>query len=370
MILKHPDSWVGLERVDCVTALGDSEGTVKCLREGKIALRPVPVLGEDQSDPVPLALCRDWTDTVPPRWYPELQELAERIPPAPWGQPGYPVFVSSSNFGVGNLLAYRRGGSEDHLSYATPADCVDQVAERLGWGADRTVVSHACVSSHLALELGRRAVVNGGARKALVFSFDFVSPFVAGGFHALKILNRSFPAPYQDRPEGSIGLGDGAAFAVLSREPTPFHLSPGMLHNEMWHFTSNNPDGSGFRAMETWLHHTMDSRRLWIKGHGTGTLEAGQLEARALETLLPEAPLVSWKGSIGHTLGSCGLVEAAIAVEALRQGNVPGTPGSTHPCFSPNVTLEPFRPDPFDGVLLLANAFGGAHTAAILSHGH
>lgn len=367
----RPKSWVGLEAADCVTAFGDAARTVQHLTQGDIALKSVPVLGQDQGEAVPIALCRDWTDTLPPRWYPEVRALADRIPTAPWGQPGYPVFVSSSNFGVGNLLVYRIGGGESgHLAHATPSDCVDEVANLLGWGPDRTIVSHACVSAQVALELGRRAIIHGSAQKALVFSFDFVSPFVAGGFHALKILNRRFPAPYQDRPEGSIGLGDGAAFAVLSLAATPINLSPAMLHNEMWHFTGNNPDGSGFRSMETWLRETAASRRLWIKGHGTGTLEAGRLEAQTLATLLPDAPLVSWKGSIGHTLGSCGLVETAITAEALKQGVVPGTPGSTQPCFSPNVALEPFNPAPFDGALLLTNAFGGAHAAAVLSHGN
>ena len=368
MILKRPDSWVGLETVDCVTALGDAEGTVEGLLAGKIALRPVPVLGGGQGDPVPLALCRDWTDTLPPRWYPELRALAKRIPPAPWGHAGYPIFISSSNFGVGNLLAYRQGGSDGHLSYATLTDCVDRVAELLGWGPDRTVISHACVSSHLALEQGRRAVVAGAARKALVFTFDFLSPFVAGGFHALKILNGGFPTPYQDRPEGSIGLGDGAAFAVLTPDRTAHVLSPAMLYNEMWHFTGNNPDGSGFRAMEPWLREIVGSRKIWIKGHGTGTLEAGRLESESLNALLPAAPLVSWKGSLGHTLGSCGLVEMAIALAALKRGSVPGTVGGSPPCFTPNVALESLDPSGFDGALLLANAFGGAHTAAFLGH--
>lgn len=365
---KRPDSWVGLESIDCITALGHSDQTAERLLNGEIAVRPVPVLGGDRGDCVPLALCRDWTDTLPPRWFPELRAFAGHIPPEPWGQPGYPIFISSSNFGVGNLLAGRQTGNQGHLAYATPSDCVDQIANLMGWGPDRTVLSHACVSSHLALEQARRAVLAGQVHKALVFSFDFVSPFVAGGFHALKILNQAFPAPYQDRPEGSIGLGDGAAFAVLTPGPAPHALSPAKLYNEMWHFTGNDPNGSGFRAIEPWLQENVGSRKVWIKGHGTGTLEAGRLEAESLYALLPEAPLISWKGSLGHTLGSCGLVEAAVAVAALKRGTVPGTVGTTTPCFSPNVALEPFDARGYDSALLMANAFGGAHAAALLSH--
>jgi 3-oxoacyl-(acyl-carrier-protein) synthase len=109
-------------------------------------------------------------------------------------------------------------------------------------------------------------------------------------------------------------------------------------------------------------------RRLWVKGHGTGTLEAGRLEAETLARLFPGAPLVSWKGSLGHTLGSCGLVELAIAVAAVRAGRTPGTVGSAAPCFGENVAVESFANAGCDAVLLASNAFGGAHAALLLEH--
>src|SRR6476620_3099957 len=103
----------------------------------------------------------------------------------------------------------RRHGDAEHLKYGTPHACVEWLAGALEWGTNITTVSHACVSAHLGLLLASRALRAGLAERALVFSFDFISPFVAGGFHALKILNAGFPAPYADRPTGSIGLGDG-----------------------------------------------------------------------------------------------------------------------------------------------------------------
>jgi 3-oxoacyl-(acyl-carrier-protein) synthase len=111
-------------------------------------------------------------------------------------------------------------------------------------------------------------------------------------------------------------------------------------------------------------------RRVWIKGHGTGTLEAGRLEAEVLARQFPGAPLVSWKGSLGHTLGSCGLVELAIALAALRGsgGKIPGTVGGASPSFADTVALEPFASAGFDGAILTSNAFGGAHAAMLLTH--
>lgn len=358
-----------------VTAFGDESATFAALLAGRSALLPTPVHGPEGGDPVPLALIagRAYVETIPPSWVPHLQILAARIPPpasgAGWGSARHPVFVTSSNFGTGHLHAFRRHGDTAHLTYATPFDCVDQVAAALGWGPDVTTFSHACVSAHLGLLQASRVLAAGLADAALVFSFDFISPFVAGGFHALKILNADLPAPYQDRPTGSIGLGDGAAFAVLTRDRGDHVLLAQSLHNEMHHFTANQADGAGFAAcLDALPAAAMAGRRVWLKGHGTGTLEAGRLETAALAKKFPGAPLVSWKGALGHTLGSCGLVELAIAIAALRTGRAPGTVGAAAPGFTPEVAFSPFDLAAYDGVVCTSNAFGGAHAAFLLAH--
>jgi 3-oxoacyl-(acyl-carrier-protein) synthase len=208
----------------------------------------------------------------------------------------------------------------------------------------------------------------GVADRVLLFTFDFVSPFVAGGFHSLKILNGLMPAPYAVRETGAIGLGDGAAFAVLTREPAAFQLRGHALHNEMFHFTNNRLDGAGFAACAAEVARAAVGRRVWIKGHGTGTLEAGRLEAEGLAKQFPGAPLVSWKGSLGHTLGSCGLVELAIAMAAWRRGEIPGTVGTQGETFTETVATENFSVAGYDAAILTSNAFGGAHAAMVLTH--
>ena len=81
---------------------------------------------------------------------------------------------------------------------------------------------------------------------------------------------------------------------------------------------------------------------------------------------------MSWKGSLGHTLGSCGLVELAVALAALRGAgsgkNIPGTVGGASPSFTDTVALAPFASAGFDGAILTSNAFGGAHAAMLLTH--
>ena len=359
---------VGIEACDCLTPLGDATATCDGLLAGRRALVLTPVLGRDGGDLVPLALLGPMDETLTPRWLPELHGLAGKIPAGAWGTTRFPVIVTSSNFGVGSLYAFVRDHDVRHLTHGTPFATVEMLRGEFNWGEQITIFSHACITAHLGLAHAARLLHAGLADRVLVFSFDFVSPFVAGGFHSLKILNGLMPAPYALRVHGSIGLGDGAAFAVLSREAGPARIAAHAFHNEMFHFTGNQPDGAGFTTCAASIAGAAQGRRVWVKGHGTGTLEAGRIEAEVLSRQFPGAPLTGWKGSLGHTLGSCGLVELAIALAALRRGKIPGTVGGAAPSFSDTVALAPFAAKDFDGAILTSNAFGGAHAAMLLTH--
>lgn len=359
---------VGLEGCECLTPFGHAPATVAALLAGRRALEFSPVLGRDGGDLVPLALLGPMDETLAPRWLPSLRGLAATIPAGAWGTAREPVMVTSSNFGVGSLYAFTRDQDVRHLTHGTPFATVEMLRREFGWGEQITLVSHACITAHLGLAQAARLLHAGLADRVLVFSFDFVSPFVAGGFHSLKILNGNMPAPYTKREIGAIGLGDGAAFAVLSRGAGPLRLAAHAFHNEMFHFTGNQPDGSGFAACAASIAAAAGGRRVWVKGHGTGTLEAGRIEAEVLARQFPGAPLTGWKGSLGHTLGSCGLVELAIAVAALRAGKIPATVGGVAPSFTETVALAPFASAGYDGAILTSNAFGGAHATLLLTH--
>ncbi len=361
---------INLVACGCITPFGDASATCAALLRGESALRPVPVLGREGGDPVPLALLngRDLDDTSPPAWLGSLKQLCASIPGEGWGSERRPVFVTSSNFGVGGLYALRRYGDPSFAAWGAPPTCTEQIRLELGWGPDVSIHSHACVSAHLGLLSASRVLQAGLADEALVLSFDFLSPFVAGGFHALKILNSGFPQPFRERANGAIGLGDGAAFAVLSRDRGDWTLAGQTLFNEMHHFTSNRADGTGFQRCLEGTASAARGMKVWFKGHGTGTLEAGRMEVSAALRAFPGAPIVGWKGALGHTLGSCGLVELAIAIEASREGRSPGTHGEGLPAMAGDVAVESFSTASFDGVVCASNAFGGAHAALLLCH--
>ena len=366
---------VALTASGCVTPFGDARATTAALLRGESALRFHPVLGLDGGDPVPLALCNEWQPATgdEPRWMPLFADMIAQAPDRPWGTPRFPIFIVSSNYGIDNLYDHRRNPREGQLPYILPQRLTAFFRQRLGWGPNISHFSHACVSSNLGLLYAARQVAAGMTDEALIVSYDFLSPFVAAGFHAMKILIGEMPAPYEDRPFGAIGLGDGAAFAVIARDGgsgsgSGFRLEAQEGFNEMYHFTGNHPDGHGMAELGARMRAAVGGRPVWIKGHGTGTIEAGKLEARHMAECFPESPLVSWKGALGHTLGSCGLVELAVAVESARVGRAPGTVGTSGPCYRPNVATEAFDVSGYAGTVLNAFAFGGAHYACLLTY--
>ena len=367
---------VALTAAGCLTAFGDAPTTMDALLRGESALRFRPVLGKDGGDLVPIALSSDWLTGLEdgePRWSKELFQLLAGVPDRPWGTPPFPIFITSSNFGIDNLYGYHRDESPARLAYILPQRLTDFICRRMGWGENITHFSHACVSSNLGLLYASRQVTGGLAEEALVISYDFLSPFVAAGFHAMKILIGEMPAPYAERAFGSIGLGDGAAFAVVSRaggrsSGGGFRLAAQEGCNEMYHFTGNHPEGVGMAELGAAIRSVNGDRPVWVKGHGTGTIEAGRLEARHMGECFPGAPLVSWKGALGHTLGSCGLIELALTMESVRRGRAPGTIGSRGACYSAEVATEAFGIGGFDGVVLNSYAFGGAHYAQLLCY--
>jgi 3-oxoacyl-(acyl-carrier-protein) synthase len=356
--------------------MGDAATTLDRLLAGKSALSFHPVLGCDGGDAVPLALCNPWQPKTgdAPRWAAPFFQMLGGIPERTWGAERYPIFITSSNFGIDNLYAHHRHPRPGQLPFILPQRLTEYFRRELGWGANITHFSHACVSSNLGLLYASRQVAAGLADEALIVSYDFLSPFVAAGFHAMKILIGEMPAPYAARDFGAIGLGDGAAFAVVAplahggRSASGFRVEAQEGFNEMYHFTGNHPDGVGMAELGARMRSAAGGRRIWVKGHGTGTIEAGRLEARHMAACFPGSPLVSWKGALGHTLGSCGLVEMALAMESVRRGRAPGTIGSSGPCFSAEVATETFDVAAFDGVVLNSFAFGGAHYAFLLCY--
>ena len=73
--------------------------------------------------------------------------------------------------------------------------------------------------------------------------------------------------------------------------------------NEMYHFTGNHPEGAGMSELGNRMRAATGDRPVWIKGHGTGTIEAGRLEARHMAEIFPESPARRLERGVGAHAG-------------------------------------------------------------------
>ena len=79
-------------------------------------------------------------------------------------------------------------------------------------------------------------------------------------------------------------------------------------------------------------------------------------------------PVTGFKWAFGHLLASAGLIDAVLAVAALRAGVVPGIAGlgaSMPTARALNVSAEHRKPRG-DVVLVISRGFGGTNAACLL----
>jgi len=107
-----------------------------------------------------------------------------------------------------------------------------------------------------------------------------------------------------------------------------------------------------------------------VVAHANGTPNSDASEARALLRVFGTAmpPVTGFKWSFGHLLAASGTLETVLALEALRQGVVPGIPtlAALDPaCAGLRVSREPQAPRG-NTALVLSRGFGSTNTALLV----
>ncbi|MBA3707634.1 MAG: hypothetical protein H0W83_02295, partial [Planctomycetes bacterium] len=105
-----------------------------------------------------------------------------------------------------------------------------------------------------------------------------------------------------------------------------------------------------------------------IVAHGTGTRYNDDSESLAYASTCPSTPVTAVKGLLGHSLGSCGLAELAIAAAARARGSAPGAVGLRHQgCAGAIAVLAPgAHPMSVGGVLTSNAGFGGINGVLVI----
>ena len=248
------------------------------------------------------------------------------------------VFLGTSTSGILQTeIAYRHrdaasGALPASLHYATTHNSYSvagYVRTALGLGGPAFVVSTACSSSAKVFAAAQRMIEAGVVDAAVVGGVDSLCMTTLYGFKSLELVSSDICRPW-DAQRNGLSLGEGAAYALLEREPervAAWLLGAGES-SDGHHMSSPHPEGAGAAAaMRGALAQAgLQPRQVdYLNLHGTGTPGNDAAEDRAVCAVFGSTlPCSSTKGHTGHTLGAAGGVEAAITVLALQHGLLPG----------------------------------------------
>jgi 3-oxoacyl-[acyl-carrier-protein] synthase-1 len=186
--------------------------------------------------------------------------------------------------------------------------------------------------------------------------------------------------PFDAARDGSI-FGEGAGALALETEASARERNAtaigevlGSGHvSEASGLLAIREDGDGLvRAMNDALREARlgPSDIGMIVAHGNGTRQSDASEAVALRQVFGSAmpPITAFKWSIGHLIAAAGVLEAAVALEALAQRIVPGVATLTtldpH-CGELPVSARPQVPRS-NVAMVLCRGFAGTDAALIV----
>ncbi len=260
------------------------------------------------------------------------------------------------------------------------------IAMRFGCKGPAMPAVTACASGSNAIGEAMRLIRHGYADAMIAGGAEAtVNALAAAGFSSMQALSFSedplaASLPFDRRRNGFV-LGEGAGVLVLeeyeharARGATIYAELAGYGSTcDAYHMTAPHPEAEGgARAIaDAWAETGMDTDRIYINAHGTGTPMNDKAETLAIKKAFGEERakkllISSTKSMTGHMLGAAGAAEAVVSVLALREGVAPPTIGLTDPdpdCDLDYVPLEARRAS-FDAAVSTSLGFGG-HNACL-----
>jgi 3-oxoacyl-[acyl-carrier-protein] synthase-1 len=291
------------------------------------------------------------------------------------------VFLGTSTGGILQAeLAYRHRDEAgalpqgfDYRRAQNTFSVVEYVRARFGLTGPAAAISTACSSSAKAFAAAARHIESGVVDAAIVGGVDTLCLTTLYGFNSLQLLSPQPCRPF-DQDRDGISIGEAAAFALLERERD--HARDGVWllgageSCDAYHMSSPHPDGAGARlAMQAALRSAnVRAQEIdYVNLHGTGTPSNDTAEDKAMQAVFPDGVACSsTKGMTGHTLGAAGAIEALICMLALRDGRIPGSPGTRRidPALRSRYTLEA-QARPLSRVLSNSFGFGGTNCSLV-----
>jgi 3-oxoacyl-[acyl-carrier-protein] synthase-1 len=254
------------------------------------------------------------------------------------------------------------------------------IAKEIGQFDHVSTISTACSSAANTIIHGKQLIDHGYLDRVIVGGTDALSLFTISGFDALQILDHNLCKPFDHKRNG-LNLGEGAAYLVLESEESMKKskakaiaiFNGGANQNDAYHQTATSPEAVGATLS---MKKALDVSRIspddidYINVHGTGTSNNDLTESIALKNIFQEIPsFSSTKSFTGHTLATCGALEAIYSIFALNHGLIPANLRFQNEidetALVPNTKTK--QDDSIKSVLSNSFGFGGNNSTLIFS---
>jgi 3-oxoacyl-[acyl-carrier-protein] synthase-1 len=245
---------------------------------------------------------------------------------------------------------------------------------------------NACITNHsvggtLAVIEAFEALRNGEADRAVAVGHDApIEPQLLLYYHGVGLLASEALRPFDARHDGSL-FGEGAGALMLETEASATGRNASVLGEvlggggacEAEGLLTIRDDGDGVvRA----IRQALDDAGLrpadvgMIVAHGNGTPQSDASESAALRQVFGAAvpPVTAFKWAFGHLIAAAGILDAVLALAALKQRVVPGiaTLGSiAGDCAGLPLSAAPQVPRS-NVALIVCRGFAGTNAALLL----
>jgi len=266
---------------------------------------------------------------------------------------------------------------------AMPQTCAANIGVFFGLTGRIITTNTACTSSSQAVGFAYETIRQGIQDLMLAGGAEELSPADAAVFDTLFAASSKndnpdkTPAAYDKNRDGLV-IGEGAGTLILEEYEHAVKRGAKIIaeivgfgtNTDGTHITQPNRNTMGI-AMKLALEDAkLDPASIaYVNTHGTATDAGDVAESWAtVDVFQRPVPASTLKSYIGHTLGACGVIEAWIAINMMKEK-----------WFCPNLNLEELDPRcgpldyitgngrNIDGEYIMSNnfAFGGINTSLI-----
>ena len=237
----------------------------------------------------------------------------------------------------------------------------------------------ACATGIWALFQAAFLIQTGQCHRVIAGAIEApITPLTIAGFQQMGALAKTGAYPFDKNREGLV-LGEGGAVFVLestesaiSRQAKIYGEILGFgLTADAYHPNSSESEG---KSAEVAIKQCLERSKLkfsdidCIHAHGTGTYLNDKFESLLIQRLFgKDIPIISTKGSTGHTIGASGALSVAFSLLALQQKILPSSVGLSQPEFDLNFVTEARKAE-IRQMMCFSFGFGGQNAVVALKN--